>query len=287
MTHTSYRWNFPNPIPSDISENLDSFSPPFQSILFHRGCTTTNDAVNLLLPQKPSYADGQILRHLDLACELIQSAIGNDQKIGVYGDYDADGITATALLTLALQKLSASVVPFIPNRINDGYGLNEASINILHQQGVKLLITVDNGIRSLSEISHAKSLGMNLIITDHHQPPSLLPESDAIVNPKIPDDPYPNKNLAGVGVAYKLVCALADHFAQLRPEDFLDLVAIGTIADIVPISGENRYLVKQGLTQINQKPRQSLFSLIGASGLSGKQIFASDISFQIARAHQS
>lgn len=282
MTQNLYRWIYPDPVPLPVDENLDVFSTPFRSVLYRRGCLTMDDALSFLAPREPSFPEDTALRHLDKACNLIKISKSKNQKVAVYGDYDTDGITSTALLTLVLRKIFTQVIPFIPNRINDGYGLNTAAIDLLHQQGVELLITVDNGIRSINEIAYAKSLGMSVIITDHHQPPELLPDADAIINPKLPDDPYPNKSLAGVGVAYKLVCRLAEYFSEIDPSDYLDLVALGTIADIVPLSGENRYLVKKGLRKINQKPRQSMHSLIGAAGLDGNQITSSDISYQIS-----
>lgn len=282
MARLVYHWNLPATVPETISKNLDSFSVPFRSILYRRGCTTTQDAISFLLPVGKPFPLDLSLGHIDLACNIIKKALDNDQKIAVYGDYDTDGITATALVTLALSTITNHVIPFIPNRLEDGYGLNKRSVDYLRQQGVDLIITVDNGIRSHAEIAYAKSLGMNVIITDHHQPPDTLPDADAIINPKLPDDPYPNKNLAGVGVAYKLIGQLAAYFPEIYQDDYLDLVALGTVADIVPLTGENRHVVKQGLVQINQRSRQSLVSLIGAAGLSYKKISASDISFQIA-----
>jgi single-stranded-DNA-specific exonuclease len=156
------------------------------------------------------------------------------------------------------------------------------AIDLLHEGGAKLLITVDNGIRSNDEVAYAKSLGMSVIITDHHLPLEIIPAADAIINPKVPGDPYPNKSLAGVGVVYKLICRLSSYYPSIKPEDYLDLVALGTIADIVSLEGENRYLVKQGLIQINQHRRQSLLSVIGAAGYLDQKIYATDISFQIA-----
>ncbi len=282
MTHNIYRWIYPDPVPLPVNENLDAFSVPFRSILYRRGCLTMDDALSILVPKDPSHPEGTELRHLDKACDLIKTSHAKYHKVAVYGDYDTDGITSTALLTLALRKIFTQVIPFIPNRISDGYGLNTRAIDLLHKQGTELLITVDNGIRSVDEIAYAKSLGMSVIITDHHHPPEVLPDADAIINPKLPDDPYPNKSLAGVGVAYKLVCRLADYFSEIHPSDYLDLVALGTVADIVPLLGENRSLVKRGLLKINQNPTQSLHSLIGAAGLDGNQITSSDISYQIS-----
>lgn len=282
MTRNDYQWNLPDPVPGSISSNLDSFSLPFRSVLYRRGCVSSQDAISFLLPQDPSFPKEFSLRHLDLACDLIEKALKNNQTVAIFGDYDTDGITATALLTLALRQAGGQVIPYIPNRLRDGYGLNTAAIDRLKKQGANLLITVDNGIRSSSEVSHAQNLGMSVIITDHHLPPETLPGAEAIINPKLPDDPYPNKHLAGVGVVYKLICNLSASFPSIKPDDYLDLVALGTIADIVSLDGENRYLVKQGLIQLNQHNRQSLLSVLGAAGYLNRKVFATDISFQIA-----
>ena len=282
MTSSDYHWNLPTPVPESINSNLDTFSPPFRSVLFRRGFMNSQDAVSFLLPQDPSFSEEVSLRHLELGCDLIKKTLEGKQAIAIFGDYDTDGITATALLTLALRKIGGQILPYIPNRFVDGYGLNMPAIDLLHEGGAKLLITVDNGIRSNDEVAYAKSLGMSVIITDHHLPLEIIPAADAIINPKVPGDPYPNKSLAGVGVVYKLICRLSSYYPSIKPEDYLDLVALGTIADIVSLEGENRYLVKQGLIQINQHRRQSLLSVIGAAGYLDQKIYATDISFQIA-----
>lgn len=277
-----YRWRYPETVPEEIQNRLESFSKPFQSILYQRGYESLDDTLNFLLPRQPEWQGDAELLHLDKSCQLISRAIEHKYPIAVFGDYDADGITATALLTLALRKIHSPVIPMIPSRHSDGYGISKQAIADLSSQGVKLIITVDNGIRAISEAAYAREIGVDLIVTDHHSPSHDLPECTAIIDPKLPDDTYPNKNLAGVGVAYKLVAGLADIFPQLHPDDYLDLVAIGTIADLVPLIGENRYLVKKGLQAINQHPRQSLFSLCQVSGLLNPPITSSDISFQIA-----
>jgi single-stranded-DNA-specific exonuclease len=282
MSLQRYLWQYPNPVPEIIQEELDTFSPAIQSVLSNRGITTLEDALNFLLPKAPEWSSKINLLHSDKASQLIIDAIQNKEVIGVYGDYDADGITSTALITLALRELGASVITYIPDRQNEGYGLNKLAIKSLRDQGVSLLITVDNGIRSHDEIIYANSLKIIVIVTDHHTPGETIPPAAALLNPKLPDDPYPNKNLAGVGVAYKLVCALSKYMPQLNPEDYLDLVAIGTVADIVPLTGENRYLTRKGLTRLNFNQRQSILSLLGASGNVNKVINSSDISYQIA-----
>jgi len=282
MSTQRYLWQYPCPVPKDVQSALDTFSPAIQSVLYQRGINSLADALDFLLPKVPGWHSNINLLHSEKACQLILDSIQNKAVIAVYGDYDADGITSTALLTLALREIGATVIPYIPERQSEGYGLNKTAINTLFDQGVSLLITVDNGIRSGDEVAHANSLKMKVIITDHHTPGISIPPAAALLNPKLPDDPYPNKNLAGVGVAYKLICALSDHVPQLIPEDYLDLVAIGTVADIVPLIGENRYLVRQGLTRLNFNKRQAILSLLGASGNLNKKINASDISYQIA-----
>lgn len=282
MISSKFTWRLPDPLPEPIRTALDTYSDPFASILFRRGIESPEQAVQFLLPRQPATPASQQLLHLDRGCQLIAAAVENREPIAVFGDYDADGITATALLTLALRQIADPVHPLIPSRLEDGYGINQQSIDALAEAGIKLLITVDNGIRAAAEIAYANSLGMKVLVTDHHSPGPDLPPAAALINPKIPGDPYPNKHLAGVGVAYKLLSALAAYYPSIHPDDFLDLVAIGTIADIVPLVGENRYLVKKGLQLINTSPRQGLYSLLGTAGLRDKLITAADISFQIA-----
>jgi single-stranded-DNA-specific exonuclease len=282
MSSQRYIWKYPESVPDFIRLELDNFSQPVQSVLYQRGIRSNEQALNFLLPKAPDWSTNINLLQAEKASQLILNALDHKDLIAVYGDYDADGITSTALLTLALREIGGEVLAYIPDRQREGYGLNPAAIKFLADQGVSLLITVDNGIRSLKEVAFANSLNLNVIITDHHTPGNSFPDAAAILNPKLPDDPYPNKNLAGVGVAYKLICSLSRFAPGLNADDFLDLVAIGTIADIVPLTGENRYLVRQGLNRLNNNPRQSIKSLLGASGLLGKRLSAADISFQIA-----
>ena len=279
-----YRWKEPEILPESVEEELSGFSSVIKSVLYHRGFKTIKRAGDFLNPKELKLNSSHQLRQIDSACEIIKEAVRSKSKILVFGDYDADGITSSAVLTLALKKISGDVLSRIPNRFSSGYGLNKDLINNFHDEGIDLVITVDNGIRSHSVIDYAKSLEMKVIVTDHHNPGTDLPRADAVINPKSPDDNYPNKHLAGVGVAYKLVCALAKHFPEINPADYIDLVAIGTVADVVPLLGENRFLVMEGLSSINNNfyPRQSIRSLLGAANISGQKISSSDISFQIA-----
>lgn len=281
MTLPLFAWIEPSPIPNDINSELASFSSAFRSVLYQRDLCTEEDALTFLLPKEPDWYFTQQLLHIENACKLIQCSIQNREPIAIFGDYDADGITSTAMLSLALLKITDKVFPYIPDRLTEGYGLNKPALSSFFDQGVRLVITVDNGIRSAEEVEYANSLGMKVIVTDHHTPEDHLPPASVILNPKLPTDPYPDKNLAGVGVTYKLISALSNQFPEIIPADYLDLVAIGSIADVVPLVGENRYLVRKGLAALNPSRRQGISSLLGAANLSSKKIRSSDISFQI------
>ena len=221
------------------------------------------------------------------AVERIWQAIQKEERIAVYGDYDADGVTATALLTDVLMKLGAQVQGYIPNRFDEGYGLNIEALDALQAGGTALVVTVDCGIRSMDEAEHARRNGLDLIITDHHHPLDEMPQALALVNPKQPGEVYPDQNLAGVGLAYKLACALLEKARaagyalaeQIEAEEYLDLVALGTISDQAPLIGENRALVRKGLEYIRRPRRQGILSLIGAAQLNALQITADSIGF--------
>ncbi|MEJ2758222.1 MAG: single-stranded-DNA-specific exonuclease RecJ, partial [Anaerolineales bacterium] len=233
-----------------------------------------------LSARKSDHASQQLLG-TEKAVERIGQALKNNEQIAIYGDYDADGVTATALMVQTLTAMHPHVRAYIPNRFTEGYGLNQLALQKLKSEGIDLVITVDCGIRALEDADYAKSIGLDLIITDHHTTGQDLPQAAALINPKQPDDPYPEKVLAGVGVAYKLAKALIEtyHPAGLVPEDLLDLVAVGTVADLVPLEGENRALVRQGLTYLKTPQRQGLASLMGVAGITAANISAMDIGF--------
>ena len=281
MTIQRFNWIEPDLIPHDIDLELAAFPPVMRQVLFQRGLNTEKDALSFLSPKEPGWYPTIQLLHTEKCCQLIREAIQNQECIAVYGDYDADGITGTALLVMVLLKITENVIYFIPDRRKEGYGLNNDALVSLAEKGVNLLITVDNGIRSVDEVEFAKSLGFKVIITDHHSPNLNLPSADGMLNPKLLDDQYPDKNLSGVGIVYKLINALSAYYPEIIPADYLDLVTIGTIADIVPLVGENRYLVRQGLNLLNQFRRQGIVSLLGAANLIPGKITSSDISYQI------
>jgi single-stranded-DNA-specific exonuclease len=234
-----------------------------------------------------------LLKGVNQAVALIREEVRQGHHIVVYGDYDVDGVTASAILVLTLRALGAQVEAYIPNREDEGYGLNQEAITSLAEQGFGLLITVDCGIRSPDEVRLAQSLGMHVIITDHHHLGEELPPAEAIINPRQPDCPYPFKDLAGAGVAYKLAQALlrANARVPLSPvtldglqdeAELLDLVALGTVADMVPLLGENHVLVQQGLQHINAAYRPGIAALMQVAGVAPGKVMASSISFGLA-----
>ena len=221
------------------------------------------------------------------AVDRIRIAIQSNEPIAIYGDYDVDGVTSTALLVETLTILNANVRGYIPNRFEEGYGLNNNALDELKANGVKLVITVDCGIRSPNEALHARTLGLDLIISDHHHPAEGdLPPAFAVINPKQPGDMYPDKDLAGVGIAYKIAEALMDNGQPSTVNDqrlysLLDLVALGTVADLAPLVGENRILVRKGLRQMKQTMRQGLFSLAAVSDIKLDKVNAGNIGFSL------
>lgn len=278
------RWEVAPVLPIEIDQELSGYPPILRQLLYNR-CYFTHDKARIYLEaQTPPGCEPGNMLDLPKAVERVIYAIQHQEKIIIYGDYDADGVTATALLAIALKALGANVEEYIPNRFDEGYGLNLEAIRSLSEQGACLVITVDCGIRSWDEAEYARSLGLDLIITDHHHPLLELPPAFAVVNPKQAGDMYPEKNLSGVGLAYKLVEALAEsgQYPDLDAHDFLDLVALGTVADLVPLTGENRSLVRAGLELIRQPIRQGLMALIGVSGLKPARITTGDISFMLA-----
>ena len=282
MAEKETRWQISPPIPESVATALNSYSPIFQKILYNREITSLEQAEEFLHAGYPPHSQTELLGTRE-AVSRIGQALQAGEKIAVYGDYDADGVTATALMLQTLNALNADVRSYIPNRFTEGYGLNSTALDKLRADGVSLVVTVDCGIRAVQQSEHAAEIGIDLIVTDHHTPGADLPRALAIINPKQPDDPYPEKVLAGVGVAYKLAKALIEEFNPpgLLPEDLLDLVAIGTVADLVPIVGENRALVREGLRYIRTPRRQGIVSLLGVIGTNPAKVDASTIGFGI------
>jgi single-stranded-DNA-specific exonuclease len=259
-------------------------SPITARLLAIRGLSDPDKASRFLSPTLDQLLDPFLLTDMDRAVKRLLSAIAGRERIAIHGDYDVDGITSTVILRRALELLGANVGHFIPERLTDGYGLQAATIERLHGEGVRLIVSVDCGIRGAEAARRARDLGVDLIITDHHEPDTELPCALAIVNPRRHDCTYPDKNLAGVGVALKLVqalCAKTDR-PQWLP-GFVKIAAIGTLADVVPLVGENRVIAKLGLQMLTRGPHKvGLRALLDASGLTGKTIDSYHIGFMVA-----
>lgn len=265
---------------SNFSSNL-GISPITSQILINRGIANLEDARSFLSKDINGLHNPFLMEDMEKVTERILKAIDNKEKITIYGDYDADGICGTALLMLILLELNANCNYYLPNRLEEGYGLNKDAILKCKEDGTQLLITVDCGITSKDEVNYAKSQGLDIIITDHHSPAAELPECIGILNPKVPYSKYPYKDLAGVGVAYKLAEALQKIKTCLNPKKHLDLVALGTIADIVPISGENRILVSHGLNLLENTDKIGIVKLKEKAGME-KDTKAGHVAFRLA-----
>jgi len=280
------RWLVSATVTPQANEALAAFSPIMRQVLFNRGIATAAEA-NAFLHAEPNFStDPFQMKGMEEAVRRIRFALENREPIAIYGDYDVDGVTATALLVQALRALGGNVREYIPNRFEEGYGLNNEALTALLADSIKLVISVDCGIRSPDEAAHARSIGLDLIISDHHQPADGdLPTAFAVINPKQVGDSYPDKDLAGVGVAYKIVQALLDSIRTtpegLQADDLLDLVALGTVADLAPLVGENRILVRRGLQKLQETKRQGLFSLAAVSDLPLSRINATSIGFTL------
>ncbi len=286
MTHNK-RWNIEPVITQQASAALAVVPPILRQVLFNRGIGAEDEARAFVSAKTSADTNPFQMIGMKAAVDRIDFALEHHEPIAVYGDYDVDGVTATALLVEALRALGADVRGYIPNRFDEGYGLNKDALDTLQTDGVKLAITVDCGIRSFEEALHARVIGLDLIISDHHHPDGDdLPAALAVINPKRRGDPYPDKDLAGVGIAYKIVEALTatkekqggDYFPLAS---FLDLVALGTIADLAPLVGENRTLVRNGIKQLRETKRQGLHSLAGVAQIKIGKITASDIGFML------
>lgn len=245
--------------------------------IFNRGLHDLNTIMNFLNPDVNNLYNPHLLTGVDKAIEIINNHIKLGDKITIYGDYDVDGITSTSILFIILKKLGADVNYYIPDRLSEGYGINLEAIHKIINTNSKLLITVDCGITSYNEVLEARKNGLDVIVTDHHQPPNVIPMASCVINPHLKDCTYPFKNLSGVGVVFKLCQALTNEALE-----YLDLVSVGTVADIVPLLDENRILVKEGLKKLNHTSNIGLKELIKISGLDKIKISAHHIGFVLA-----
>lgn len=244
-----------------------------------------DDAAHLreFLGEGEPLSDPFLLKDMDKAAARITHAVDNMEKIAVYGDYDADGVTSTAMLYSYLETRGADVIFYIPQREGEGYGMNMGAVEYLKEQGVSLIVTVDNGISSVQEVARANELGIDVVVTDHHRPQEILPDAVAVVDAYRPDDTSPYKHFSGVGIAFKLLMALEDGAGDVEDllEAYSDLAAIGTIGDIVPLTGENRTLIRAGLERLSQSDRPGVQALLENAGIAGKALTSTNVAFTL------
>ena len=283
-----FKWNYESPTSEQkkAAEELGAklgISPVMTGILIRRNITTESAAKRFFRPQLNDLINPFLMKDMDVAVDRLNDAMGRKERIMVYGDYDVDGCTAVALVYKFLQQFYSNIDYYIPDRYDEGYGVSYKGIDYAHETGVKLIIILDCGIKAISEIEYAKSLGIDFIICDHHVPDEIMPPAVAILNPKRPDDSYPFKHLCGCGVGFKFMQAFAKNngipFSRLVP--LLDFCAVSIAADIVPVVEENRILAYHGLKQLNQNPNIGLKAIIDICGLNGRTITMSDIVFKI------
>jgi single-stranded-DNA-specific exonuclease len=292
----SKRWDYATPAPSEHLRRYAGMSSTLAQTLYNRGYTDPAEARRFLDADDPgvgrllalsSKSNTPIVR----ALQRIRQAIRQGEKIVVYGDFDADGVTSTALMLLTLESLGAHVEPYIPHRVDEGYGLTSEALRKLAGIGAKLVITVDCGVRSVREVEDGNAAGLDIIVTDHHTPGADVPPAYAVINPKLPDFPYSEDMLAGVGVAFRIAEALLTingtmakngQGEPLTIDDLYDLVAVGTVADLAPLNRvENRALVKRGLARMVSSPRLGLYKLLEVAGLKPQDVDSDRIGYVI------
>ena len=283
-----FKWNYKYPTPEEeqaakeLGKKLN-MSPILTLLLIRRGITTESAAKRFFRPQLADLINPFLMKDMDIAVDRLNDAMGRKERILVYGDYDVDGCTAVALVYKFLLQFYSNIEYYIPDRYDEGYGVSKKGIDYAKEQGVKLIIILDCGIKAIDEIAYAKEQGIDFIICDHHVPDEKLPDAVAILTPKREDDPYPFKDLCGCGVGFKFMQAFAKNngipFSRLIP--LLDLCAVSIAADIVPVVDENRILAFHGLKQLNQNPSVGLKAIIDICGLNNRELSMSDIIFKI------
>ncbi len=275
------KWNIPEAVPVPKQLLRAGCTPLLAVVLASRGIVTGEQARAFLYDGPPRLEDPFLLADMDAAVTRIRRAVDKNEIVAVYGDYDVDGITAACLLTEYLRDLGLRVHTYIPDRLEEGYGVNTGAIDRLLARGVTLIVTVDCGITAVREAAYAAERGVDMIVTDHHECQAELPAAVAVVDPKRTDGPAAGRTLAGVGVAFKLACALSgDSRAML--ERFCDLAAVGTVADVMPLTGENRAIVRAGLERLRTGPRPGLAALMDQAGVNTARLGASTVGFTLA-----
>ena len=274
-------WNISQPQAGAVNNLVTSGYPPLAAMVLASRNLTTPQAAREYLDCSQPLADPFLMKDMDLAVKRVKEAVARNEKIAVFGDYDVDGITSTCLLGDFLRKQGADCICYIPSRLEEGYGLNPIAIHQLHEEGVKLIITVDCGITALEESLLCKELGIDLVITDHHECKDQLPQAAAIVDPHRPDCGYPHRNLSGVGVAFKLACALCGSQEKVLAE-YADMVCLGTVADVMLLQGENRVFVDRGLKSLRNTRRPGFAALMLEAGCAQDSVSASTIGYNLA-----
>ena len=274
-------WNVSQPKQEAVNSLVAAgYAPLTAMVLSARAIENAREAENYLSCEGPM-PDPYLMKDMLPAVQRLRTALEKQEKIAVFGDYDVDGITATCLLTDFLRSQEGLVIPYIPGRLEEGYGLNPIAIRQLHQAGVKLIVTVDCGITAIEEARLCKKLGIDLIITDHHECKEYLPNAVAVVDPHRPDGGYPHKHLSGVGVAFKLAAALCGSQHQVLNE-YADMVCLGTVADVMPLQGENRVFVSRGLQALQHTRRPGLTALMNQCGCDPLSLTASSVGYILA-----
>ncbi len=275
------QWRLLPAPPPGFSRTL-GVPPLWALLLYHRGITRPEEVEPFQQAGPHLLGDPFLLPGMTQAVARLQQAIQRQETVGVFGDFDADGVTATALLYQVLTQEGLRTIPYIPHRVEEGHGLNPGAIASLRDQGVSLVVTVDCGVSSNAEVALAKSYGMDTIITDHHVPPPTLPPALAIVNPRVPGARYPFLHLTGAGLAWKLAQGLAQATGKVLDPGLVELAALGTVADVAPLLEENRYLVREGIAQLRQTKRPGLLALYREAGVDAGRITAETIGFSLA-----
>ena len=274
------RWSLP---PALDALALSGHVPPaIAQVLMKRGIDTPQKLSALLDPPHRLPYDPLRIAGMDSALKRLYAAVNTGEHVGVFGDFDVDGITGTAIISEGLSSLGIPVTPYLPHRVDEGHGLSNRAIDTLSAQGVTLVVTVDCGITAFEEVDYAKTLGVDVIITDHHLPQSGVPDAVASLNPKLPGGNYPFPDLCGAGLGFKLVQGLFEYYGQPWDLSLLELAALGTIADLVPLLDENRYLVREGLKQLANTRRPGLRALYSSARIDPETITTETVSFQIS-----
>jgi single-stranded-DNA-specific exonuclease len=282
-----YRWVFKNHSNIDKIAELQSeldINSTLAQLILDRNLNTAEEVENFIKPDISNLHDPFLFKDMEVAVQRLLAALREGENILIYGDYDVDGITSVSLLYEAIFELGGKVSFYIPNRISEGYGLSRTGIDAAKSRNINLLITVDCGVTAVEEVAYANEIGIDVIVSDHHEATKEIPPALAVINPKLKTSNYPFKELAGVGVAFKLLQGLYERLGYdvSKLDKFLDLVAVGTAADIVPLRDENRILVKHGLEKLNTNSRNGLFALAESASLLGRELTVSTIVFVMA-----